>query len=84
MDILLTDEDIRIELSKLPETDLYLPSAYEETSILWNEFVAKAQLREVVEHLGGLLFKDRYYWHSVQKFLLSEDWEALKEIAGVK
>lgn len=47
--ILLTDEEIRGEIAKLPPTDLYTPSAYEESSIAWNEFISKAQLKKVAE-----------------------------------
>ena len=50
-DMVLTDEEIRQELAKLPDADLFLPSAYKETSIKWNEFVAKTQLKKV----GGQL-----------------------------
>ena len=50
--MLLTDEEIRQELAKLPDNKRFLPSAYEETSIRWNEFVAKAQVKKLVEWGG--------------------------------
>ena len=49
--ILLADNEIRQELDKLPNGNLFLPSAYEETSIAWNEFIARTQLKKVVEWL---------------------------------
>ena len=51
--IRLTDEGIRQELAKLPNTNLFLPSAYEESSIGWNEFIAKAQLKSIAEWLDN-------------------------------
>lgn len=77
--ILLTDEEIRQELAKVPETNLYLPSAYEETSIEWNEFVAKAQLKKVVDAI-----RERQAYTGVVTpgnaeipFMLPNKWEEL-------
>jgi len=49
----LGDEEIRARISKLPNTDMFIPSAYEETSIAWNEFVAQAQRDADVEYYKG-------------------------------
>ena len=53
MTILLTDEDIREAIAKLPPANLFIPSAYEETSVAWDEFVAKAQLKKVAEWINS-------------------------------
>ena len=73
--ILLTDEGIRQELAKVPETNLYLPSAYEQTSIEWNEFVAKSQLKKVVEFIRQHQWQGHkgVVFDSPKGYLLSED-----------
>ena len=60
--ILLADNEIRQELDKLPNGNLFLPSAYEETSIAWNEFVARAQLKKVYELVSPYLYDTRGGW----------------------
>jgi len=86
--IQLTDEEIRQELAKLPETNLYLPSAYQESSIEWNEFIAKAQLKKVAEHIGRVLVKYSVIDGKLSKYiegttplwaLPNLDWQAILE-----
>lgn len=81
MTILLTDEEIRVEIAKLPPTDLYTPSAYKESSIAWNEFIVKAQLKKVVEWGNGDcdcgLERNFDIKRSVHRHLCPKCWQAL-------
>ena len=88
MGILLKDDEIRAELEKIPpQRILFYQSSYEESSIEWNEFIARAQLKKVVEWLEKVSSTQTCdtapdnCWKTYRVMTI-DIWQALKKEAG--